>query len=59
MKPIVDPRHGDVEDDVSSTKTNSLLSMAGSLLGEISMAKLIVAWLILFIVPAVCLGSHL
>ena len=41
MKPIVDPRHGDVEDDASSTKTNSLLSMAGSLLGEISLAKLI------------------
>ena len=56
MKPIVDPRHGDVEDDASSTKTNSLLSMAGSLLGEISLAKLIVAWLILFIVPAVVLG---
>ena len=36
MKPIVDPRHGDVEDDASSTKTNSLLSMAGSLLGEIT-----------------------
>ena len=56
MKPIVDPRHGDIEDDASSTKTNSLLSMAGSLLGEISLAKLIVAWLILFIVPAVMLG---
>ena len=56
MKPIVDPRHGDVEDDASSTKTNSLLSMAGSLLGEISLAKLIVAWLTLFIVPAVVLG---
>ena len=56
VKPIVDPRHGDVEDDASSTKTNSLLSMAGSLLGEISLAKLIVAWLILFIVPAVVLG---
>ena len=56
MKPIVDPRQGDVEDDASSTKANSLLSMAGSLLGEISLAKLIVAWLILFIVPAVVLG---
>ena len=56
MKPMVDPRHGDIEDDASSTKTNSLLSMAGSLLGEISLAKLIVAWLILFIVPAVVLG---
>jgi hypothetical protein len=56
VKPIVDPRHGDIEDDASSTKTNSLLSMAGSLLGEISLAKLIVAWLILFIAPAVIIG---
>ncbi len=30
--------------------------MAGSLLGEISFAKLITAWLILFIVPAVIVG---
>jgi len=56
VQPIVDPRHGGVEDDASSTKTNSLLAMAGSLLGEISFAKLIVAWVILFIVPAVILG---
>jgi predicted MPP superfamily phosphohydrolase len=56
MQPLVDPRHGDVEDDASSTKSNSLLTMAGSLLGEISLAKLIVAWLLLFIVPAVIVG---
>ncbi len=56
MKPLVDPRDGDVEDDASSTKSNSLLTMAGSLLGEISLAKLITAWLILFIVPAVIIG---
>lgn len=56
MKPLVDPRDGDVEDDASSTKTHSLLSMAGSLLGEISFTKLITAWLILFIVPAVIVG---
>ena len=56
MQPLVDPRHGDIEDDASSTKSNSLLLMAGSLLGEISFAKLIVAWLILFIVPAVIVG---
>jgi predicted MPP superfamily phosphohydrolase len=56
MQPLVDPRRGDIEDDASSTKSNSLLSMAGSLLGEISLAKLIVAWLILFIVPAVIVG---
>ena len=45
----------DVEDDASSTKINRC-GDAGSLLGEISFAKLIVAWLILFIVPAVILG---
>jgi hypothetical protein len=56
MQQLVDPRRGDIEDDASSTKSNSLLSMAGSLLGEISLAKLIVAWLILFIVPAVIVG---
>jgi len=56
MKPLVDPRDGDIEDDASSTKSNSLLTMAGSLLGEISLAKLFVAWLILFIVPAVIIG---
>jgi hypothetical protein len=56
MKPLVDPRHGDIEDDASSTKSNSLLTMAGSLLGEISFGKLIVAWLILFVVPAVIVG---
>lgn len=56
MKPLVDPRHGDVEDDASSTKSNSLLAMAGSLLGEISFAKLMVAWLGLLIVPAVAIG---
>lgn len=56
MKPLVDPRQGDVEDDASSTKSNSLLNMAGSLLGEISFAKLIAAWLTLFIVPAVIVG---
>jgi predicted MPP superfamily phosphohydrolase len=56
MKPLVDPRRGDIEDDASSTKSNSLLTMAGSLLGEISIAKLVVAWLILFIVPAVVVG---
>src|SRR5262245_22030382 len=56
MKPLVDPRHGDIEDDASSTKSNSLLTMAGSLLSEISFGKLIVAWLILFVVPAVIVG---
>lgn len=56
MKSLVDPRQGDVEDDASSTKSNSLLAMAGSLLGEISFTKLFVSWCILIIVPAVVLG---
>jgi predicted MPP superfamily phosphohydrolase len=56
MKPLVDPRDGDIEDDASSTKARSLISMAGSLLGEISLAKLIVAWLMLFVAPAVLVG---
>jgi len=53
---IVDPRAGDVEDDSSSTKSRSLLSLAGSLLAEISLPKLAVAWLLLIIVPALALG---
>jgi 3',5'-cyclic AMP phosphodiesterase CpdA len=56
MKPIIDPRGGDVEDDASSTKSRSLLSLAGSLLAEISFPKLILSWIILFIVPGVLLG---
>ena len=56
MTLIVDPRRGDVEDDASSTKSHSLLSLAGSLLVEVSLPKLILAWLILLIVPAVVLG---
>jgi hypothetical protein len=47
MKPIIDPRDGDVEDDASSTKRRSLFSLAGSLLVEISLPKLAVAWTLL------------
>ncbi len=56
MRPIVDPRHGDIEDDASSPKSHSLLSLAGSLLAEISLPKLIAAWFILIVIPAVLLG---
>ena len=41
MTPLLDPRNGDVEDDASSTKQRSLLSLAGSLLAEISLPKLL------------------
>lgn len=56
MQPITDPRDGDAEDDASSTKQRSLLSLAGSLLAEISLPKLVVAWVWLIGVPALLLG---
>ena len=56
MKPVIDPRGGDVEDDASSTKRRSLLSLAGSLLAEISLPKLISSWTMLFVVPGLLLG---
>src|SRR5690349_10337779 len=56
MTPIIDPRRGDFEDDASSTKQRSLLAIAGSLLAEISLPKLIAAWLLLIVVPGLLLG---
>ena len=56
MKPIIDPRGGDIEDDASSTKRRSLLSLAGSLLVEISLPKLAVAWTLLIGLPSIILG---
>ena len=56
MKPIIDPRNGDIEDDASSTKRRSLLSLAGSLLVEISLPKLAVAWTLLIGLPGIILG---
>ncbi|HWM31449.1 MAG TPA: metallophosphoesterase [Methyloceanibacter sp.] len=53
---VVDPRHGDIEDDASSTKRNSMLSLAGNMLVEISWPKLILAWTLLLIVPGLLLG---
>ena len=54
--PLADPRLGDIEDDASSTKRRSLLAIAGSLLAEISIPKLITAWILLIALPAVLLG---
>jgi hypothetical protein len=54
--PIIDPRRGDIEDDASSTKARSMLSLAGSLLVEISLPKLILAWAILLLLPGLLLG---
>jgi hypothetical protein len=56
MTDLLDPRQGDVEDDASSTKQRSLMSLAGSLLAEISLPKLLVAWTMLIGLPGLALG---
>jgi 3',5'-cyclic AMP phosphodiesterase CpdA len=56
LRADMDPRRGDIEDDASSTKRRSLLSLMGSLLAEISLPKLLVAWLVLIIGPVLMLG---
>jgi len=56
MRPLLDPRNGDVEDDASSTKQRSLLSLAGSLLAEVSLPKLLVAWVMLIGLPGLAVG---
>ena len=53
---LVDPRHGDIEDDASSPGQRSLLAIAGSLLVEISLPKLLFAWAVSLLLPAVLLG---
>jgi hypothetical protein len=55
--PVVDPRSGDIEDDASSTKTRSLLGIAGSLLAEISLARLLAASAVLIFLPGFLLGT--
>lgn len=57
MTPFIDPRNGDIETDASSSKNRSMLSLAGSLIAEISLPKLIVAWLALIGLPALVLGA--
>jgi len=54
---LFDPRRGDAEDDGSSPKQRSLLAIAGSLLAEISLPKLVFAWTVSILLPAVLLGS--
>ncbi len=56
MQPIYDPRLGDVESDSSSPKKHSLLLLAGSLLAEISLPKLVAAWFLLIGLPGLVLG---
>ena len=53
---FIDPRHGDIEDDASSTKRRSMLSLFGSLLVEISLPKLIIAWILLLVLPGLLFG---
>lgn len=53
---LVDPRKGDIEADASSTKSQSMLAIAGSMLVEISLPKLIFAWAMLLVLPGLLLG---
>src|SRR5688500_6633786 len=53
---LLDPRQGDIEDDASSPGQRSLLAIAGSLLVEISLPKLLFAWSFQLLLPAVSLG---
>lgn len=54
--PLVDPRDGDIEDDASSTQQRSFLAIAGSLLAEVSLPKLLLAWTVAILLPAILLG---
>jgi predicted MPP superfamily phosphohydrolase len=56
LHPLFDPRRGDVGDDTTSPKRRSFLSMAGSLLIEISLPKLLFATIVLLLLPAVLIG---
>ena len=53
---ILDPRAGDAEDDRASTKSRSLLAIGGSLISEISLPKLALAWVLLIALPGLVLG---
>ena len=56
MIQIIDPRKGDAEDDASSTKRRSLFALAGSLVAEINLPKLVLAWVLLIGLPGFLLG---
>lgn len=53
---LVDPRQGDIGDDIASPKQRSLLAIAGSLLVEISLPKLLMAWTVSLLLPSMLLG---
>ena len=54
--PLVDPRWGDAGDDIASPQRRSLVSIAGTLLVEISLPKLLFAATVLLLLPAALLG---
>jgi hypothetical protein len=56
MLHLVDPRAGDIEDDLASPAQRSLFAIAGNLLIEISLPKLLFAWTMLLFLPAMLLG---
>jgi hypothetical protein len=57
MTQNMDPRRGDLEDDASSTKNRSMLSLAGTLLTEISLPRLMISWMLLLLIPGLLLGA--
>jgi Calcineurin-like phosphoesterase len=57
QRPLIDPRNGDIEADASSTKRRSLFALAGTLLAEVSLPKLALAFVLLVVMPAVLLGA--
>lgn len=56
MRPLIDPRRGDIEDDAASPDRQSLLALTGTLLAEISLPKLAMAWIWLVVAPGLLLG---
>jgi hypothetical protein len=54
--PLVDPRRGDIEDDFASPEQKSLLAIAGRLLAEISLPKLLFSWVMSLLLPAMLIG---
>ncbi len=54
--PLVDPRLGDVEADAASPERRSLLAIAGNLLVEVSLPKVVFALGLLVVMPALLLG---
>jgi 3',5'-cyclic AMP phosphodiesterase CpdA len=53
---LIDPRRGDIDDDIASPGQRSLLAIAGSLLVEVSLPKLLFAWTMTLVLPAILLG---